>query len=392
MLSNVRCPQCQHKFWIQEGEMGSRQTCPACQAQFFAGASVAEARAKVGAPSAAAPDGYNKTMIGESAPVIKYNCPRCKSPLEGEAGSKKNCPNCTQRHQVPDAPKPEPAAAAPGLNKTMLVGNDSAAAPPRPPIKYNCPTCNKPLEAPAEQGGTKINCPACSQRLQIPAAPPVVSGLNKTRLASDASAAPASALQTASAAAGGASPAAAAPPASPWATMLTPTNVLLGILVVLILLLVVPAVIRGGKVDNSDALAKAQQESEKLKKEIDEMKMFMARQTKEEGDLRRQHEEAMRRSREEEEKRREADRARLQQIQDENQRAAAKRQMDQEQQQRERDRQERERKYERDMENMRRTLDDTKRALDAKQTTIIQQPPPVYYPPYHPRYYWPWGW
>src|SRR5438874_11372685 len=136
MLSNVTCPACQHRYYIDEGDMGSRQVCPKCQAAFFAGKSSPES--KPGAGSALV--SYAKTMMTEAAPPIKYNCPRCKAPLEAEAieaGGKKNCPNCTQRHQVPAAPKPEPAAApaaaAPGLNKTMVAGDESAAPPP--PIK-----------------------------------------------------------------------------------------------------------------------------------------------------------------------------------------------------------------------------------------------------------------
>ena len=91
--------------------MGSRQTCPKCQAAFFAGKSTAEAKAGA-VPAAGAQPSYSKTMIGEAAPPIKYNCPRCKAALEAEgieAGTKKNCPNCTQRHQVfQPTPRPFP--------------------------------------------------------------------------------------------------------------------------------------------------------------------------------------------------------------------------------------------------------------------------------------------
>src|SRR5438067_6209531 len=163
MLHNVTCPACQHRYVLDESQMGSRQTCPKCQSVSFAGKSTPESRpsAASAASAASAQASYAKTMVGEAAPPIKYTCPRCKAPLEAEgieAGMKKNCPNCTQRHQVPAAPKPEPAAPAPALNKTMLAG-DETAAPPPPPIKYNCPNCKKPLESPADQAGTKRNCP-----------------------------------------------------------------------------------------------------------------------------------------------------------------------------------------------------------------------------------------
>src|SRR5262245_27230807 len=166
MLANVTCPACQHRYWLDEGEMLSRQVCPKCQAAFFAGKSTAEPKAATVPPSS--PASYAKTMYTEPAPPIKYNCPRCKATLEADAlegGTKKNCPNCSQRHQVPAA-KVEPAAPAPELNKTLLASDESA-----PPIKYNCPNCKKPFEAPLDQAGTKRNCPACNQRMQIPAAP-----------------------------------------------------------------------------------------------------------------------------------------------------------------------------------------------------------------------------
>ena len=47
--------------------------------------------------------------------MIRYRCPRCQKPLtaqDNEAGSKKNCPHCEQRVQIPAPPPP---------NKTMLA-------------------------------------------------------------------------------------------------------------------------------------------------------------------------------------------------------------------------------------------------------------------------------
>jgi DNA-directed RNA polymerase subunit RPC12/RpoP len=412
MLANVTCPACQHKYWIQEGEMGSRQICPNCQSPFFAGASVAEARpsASASASSTSAPaalqPSYAKTMIGDSAPLIKYACPRCKTPLEGEAGTKRNCPSCTQRHQVPAQSKPEPAAAAPNLNKTMLAGDESAA-PPRPPIKYNCPSCKKPLEAPAEKGGTKTNCPSCQQRLQIPAAPPVAVNRNKTMLAGDESSAPANAASQGVYSADGvrgAGPLAAgpAPPVGPWAALLTPKNVALGVVlgfVMLLILLIVPALIRGGAKDvDQNALAQRQLELEKLKMELEAKKAEMDRQAKAAADAQRQLDENTRRSREEEDRRREQERQRLRDAEDEDARARLKRKFDQEKQQREREREELDRRSKEMLAEAQRKLEDTKKSLDAaqqKQTTIIQQPAPVItYPPYNPYYYRPgwWGW
>src|SRR4051812_26832725 len=245
MLANVTCPACQHRYWLDEGQMLSAQICPKCQASFFAGKSTADARAGAAVAASGQPS-YAKTMIGEASPPIKYNCPRCKAALEAdgiEGGTKKNCPNCTQRHQVPAAAAPAPVAAAqgPALNKTLLA-SDESAAPPAPPIKYNCPNCKKALEAPADQGGTKKNCPACNQRFQIPAATPGKPNINKTMLASDESAGRGSAAggPPPATGAGGWAPGAAAAPASAWAQYATPRNVAIGAVLLILLLLIVP--------------------------------------------------------------------------------------------------------------------------------------------------------
>src|SRR5437660_12808483 len=106
MLARISCPACQNQFTIPEGEMGTRQVCGKCHSPFIAGTSMAGPPAAGNAPSEGAP-GYNKTMLGNTAPTIKFNCPRCQAPLEAmsiEAGTKKPCPSCGQRLQVPAAP------------------------------------------------------------------------------------------------------------------------------------------------------------------------------------------------------------------------------------------------------------------------------------------------
>src|SRR5258708_7831131 len=136
MFASITCPACRHKFTIPEGAMGKSHTCPNCQSPFLAGKSVA-AGAVGDVPMKFEPvpaAGINKTMLGETEPPIRYNCPRCKKPLESpaiEAGTKKPCPACGGRLQVPAAPPPQP-----GLNKTILASDESnaqairAAAPP----------------------------------------------------------------------------------------------------------------------------------------------------------------------------------------------------------------------------------------------------------------------
>jgi DNA-directed RNA polymerase subunit RPC12/RpoP len=391
MFARVTCPACQYALSIPEGEMGKRYTCPNCQSPFFAGKTAGEAvspAAFSAAPlsSAGPAGGYAKTLLGEMAPPIKYNCPRCKAPLEAaasEAGTKKPCPSCGQRLQVPAAPPPAPAAAGqPNLNKTLLASDESQAAPP---IKYNCPNCKKPLEAPAGEAGTKKNCPSCGQRLQVPAAPAGSPTLNKTMLASDEGrASPAGAAAYAARAAG--APAPAAPgPHFVGPVPLTPRNVAIAAGVLLLLLFVVPAILRGGKVEDTTALAKAQQELEKAKAEIEQRKKELELQKQAAADTHRQLEEMAAKMRAQDEKMLDT----LRRISDQKQKDELEAKWQQE-------KREMERNQQKLLEEAKARLDESKRALDAaqqaqqRQQTIIQQPPVIYYPPYSPRYYWPW--
>jgi DNA-directed RNA polymerase subunit RPC12/RpoP len=121
MYCTVTCPVCGHKQRVPEHQMGRKVRCPHCQSYFLAGASTPlETRVKAEPPASAA--------ASPPAPLA-------------------------------------PAVAPP-------------AAPGEEPIRYNCPRCGRPLEAPRSMAGQKLNCPGCSQRLQIPtpapaAAPPV---------------------------------------------------------------------------------------------------------------------------------------------------------------------------------------------------------------------------
>jgi DNA-directed RNA polymerase subunit RPC12/RpoP len=358
---------------IPEGDMGKRLVCPNCKSPFLAGKSVSEPVTTAAPPPAPANPSYAKTMIGEMAPPIKYNCPRCKAPLEApatEAGMKKPCPACGQRLQVPTPPPPAPEMVQPNLNKTMMAGDESRMAPPQPPIKYNCPNCKKPLESPASEGSKKKNCPSCGQRLQIPAAP----NLNKTILASDES-------KTAVAAgypvpAPGFAPGVPGAPAAPLPshTAFTPRNLAIGGFVLLLLLIAVPAFIRGGKVEDRDALAKAQQEVEKLKAEIELRKLELEKQKNNENETRKLIQDLASKIREQDQRA----------LNEEQKRKwdQEKKELVEKQQKLLQDQKDREDRIQREID-----------ALRNKQQTIIQQPAPViYYPPYHPRYYWPFGW
>src|SRR5205823_2108054 len=81
----------------------------------------------------------------------RQTCPNCQSPfMPGKSAAEEEA-----------ATKPQPAA---GYNKTML----GETAPP--PIRFRCSRCKKLLEAPASEAGAKIPCPECSHKLTIPAA------------------------------------------------------------------------------------------------------------------------------------------------------------------------------------------------------------------------------
>ncbi len=204
MFHLTTCPTCQTKFTIPEAHVGRTQTCPHCQSPFVAGKTVPDPKGSSGGPQPKAEPSFNKTMVADIEPSIRFNCPRCKKTMEvprSEAGTKRPCPSCNQRLQVPAAPpaqaprpgfdktmladdgsKPQATGPDPSLNKTMLT--ETAA----PPIQFNCPRCQKPIKVPASEAGTKQNCPSCSQRLQVPVAPPSSaqkSGFDKTMLASD---------------------------------------------------------------------------------------------------------------------------------------------------------------------------------------------------------------
>src|ERR1022692_3161640 len=126
MFAVITCPACQHKFTVPEAAMGKRQTCPNCHSPFLAGKSVAEGEVPMKLQAAAVAP-INKTMLGETEPPIRYNCPRCKKPLESpaiEAGTKKPCPACGGRLQVPAATPAAPPQ--PANNKTILASDETA--------------------------------------------------------------------------------------------------------------------------------------------------------------------------------------------------------------------------------------------------------------------------
>ncbi len=287
MFTLISCPTCSNKFTVPESAMGKRQNCPSCQSTFVAGKSVAETPAEVAMKQQAAVGGgagMNKTLLGETEPPIKFNCPRCKKPLEApasEALMKKPCPECGGRLQVPAAPAQAAGAAQPNLNKTLLASDESK--PVAPPIRYNCPACKKPLESPAAEAGMKKPCPMCGQRFQIPAASTAGAGqpnLNKTMLVGEDGKPQPAAYQSSQPTSAAPQPAAPAASAAAPAAQTTPGSVSVskssllvggGILAIGLIFLILIACVVSIFLGSSDRAALAQKQ-----KEIDDLKIKLA--------------------------------------------------------------------------------------------------------------------
>ena len=112
-------------------------------------------------------------------PMIRFLCPSCKSILDqpdDRAGEKLPCPRCSQRLQVPAAPRPP-------LNKTVLgqqlpaggsppsapspAPASAPAPPPVAPAVVACASCDATLTLPAGKGGL-YRCPACKKPVAVP--------------------------------------------------------------------------------------------------------------------------------------------------------------------------------------------------------------------------------
>jgi hypothetical protein len=343
MFASITCPACRHKYTIPEGQMGSRQNCPNCRTPFLAGKSVAEgSAAEVPMKYEPAPvPGLNKTMLAETEQPIRYNCPRCKKPLESpvsEAGTKKPCPSCGQRLQVP-APPPPPAQP-PGLNKTMLASSE-----PNPPATSIAP-----------------GLPTSS----VSAAPP-----------------------------------APAAPASPWSRRLAlAAGALAGCVFLLLCSCLILAFVAGPSQADRDKMAQAQKQVEDAKRELEELKRSIKdRETSlaQQKQLEAQFEQMMAKIREREEKlSRQAELDREAYRNDQQKAAEAKKAADERQRELAEERA-RAAKNEQEAKASLAKLQGELEALKQRQqqaTTVVTQPPPVIYsyPPYHPYRYWPFGW
>ncbi len=400
MFKSITCPTCNHKWPVPEGTMGKRIHCENCQTPFIAGGSVATSTP----PSPSQPGGFNKTMLGQQETLIRYKCPRCQKLLQSpafEAGKKKPCPECGQRLQVPAAPPPKPAGidktmlaesqggpqgGPQGLNKTMLtdaeqpVGGTNKTmlvsenqAPAAPPIRYNCPRCRIVIESQAHEAGTKKNCPSCGQRHKVPNA--------STLTGQGAMSGSGHGQQK---------------PKGFWEEHFAGKPVKLAVVItcaLVILFVVVPAVIRGGKIEDVQARKQAELDLAKLKAEIEAKQKAYddeLRKKKQWADLMaklKQKEDAL-------ERQRELDRQNL--ILQQNEKLRQKR---------EQERADDERKLKLEMEKMKLKLEqqqaeaakiklELQQQNQAKQkaATVVERPVYQYVPAYDWRYYRPYPW
>jgi hypothetical protein len=110
---------------------------------------------------------------GSQSVFMNVTCPACgqrhRMP-ESAFGQQVTCPSCSAQFRCePGSTRPaEPRPAEQPVPVQAAAQVRAAGAGPSPGIRFSCPGCRKPLEAPAQSAGQKVNCPDCGQRLQIP--------------------------------------------------------------------------------------------------------------------------------------------------------------------------------------------------------------------------------
>jgi uncharacterized membrane-anchored protein YhcB (DUF1043 family)/DNA-directed RNA polymerase subunit RPC12/RpoP len=263
----------------------------------------------------------------------------------------------------------------------MLTTDESL--PAAPPIKYNCPSCKKPLESPASEAGVKKPCPACGQRHQVPAAP-LRPNPNKTMLVTDANSPQPVGGQPAysTPAAPGAAPGAVAPAMPRQITIgsynLSVRNLAIGAAVVVFLLFIGQALIRGGRVEDAEAAAAKRRELEKVTEELERRKADVEKMNQIVADDRSRFAKL-------EDEMHDTYRNAINRLKDDKQKEEMKAEQLAAEAKLAREKSEREAEHQRKMAEIKAEADKAQRA----QQAVVAQPPAYYYP-YHWRYYYPW--
>jgi DNA-directed RNA polymerase subunit RPC12/RpoP len=138
---------------------------------------------------------------------IEFACSSCQQTVrvsDAAAGKKGRCPKCGSILDIPMASSAAPAASAPAPARpkpTAVPAKPAAAAAPKPApkpaappasqsapkpaakvsgsnVSFTCPSCTKPIVAPAALTGKKGKCPHCQAKVVIGgASPPATDGL-----------------------------------------------------------------------------------------------------------------------------------------------------------------------------------------------------------------------
>jgi DNA-directed RNA polymerase subunit RPC12/RpoP len=127
---------------------------------------------------------------------IEFACSSCQQTVrvaDAAAGKKGKCPKCGTILDIPNAsptapgasaaaaprPKPAPAAAPkPAPKPAAPAASKPAAKVAGNNVSFSCPSCAKPIVAPAALAGKKGKCPHCQAKVVIGgAAPPPTDGL-----------------------------------------------------------------------------------------------------------------------------------------------------------------------------------------------------------------------
>jgi DNA-directed RNA polymerase subunit RPC12/RpoP len=137
--------------------------------------------------------------------MIRFACPKCKTVLENEPGTKFSCPGCGQRLQAPFPPENKTVMgklmdgagrgqapfSAPEDNSPMPKKVPDPLPPPvampadplpvpvggnvqlriimgREHVFWNCPLCQNPVDTPLDLRQMSVRCPHCSQKIAVP--------------------------------------------------------------------------------------------------------------------------------------------------------------------------------------------------------------------------------
>jgi DNA-directed RNA polymerase subunit RPC12/RpoP len=114
---------------------------------------------------------------------IEFACSSCQQTVrvaDAAAGKKGKCPKCGTIMQIPAGSSAAPAVstAAPARPKPAAARTPQSAPPPAAKVSGNnvsfqCPSCTKPIVAPAALAGKKGKCPHCQAKVVIGGTSPI---------------------------------------------------------------------------------------------------------------------------------------------------------------------------------------------------------------------------